>query len=65
MGTMKKVLINFVCVKVVIKLLDMNMLNNSNLMPAVIEAVKAYATVGEIIQVMKDVYGEYEEPIFF
>jgi methylmalonyl-CoA mutase N-terminal domain/subunit len=31
----------------------------------VIEAVKAYATVGEIIQVMKDVYGEYEEPIFF
>jgi methylmalonyl-CoA mutase N-terminal domain/subunit len=39
--------------------------NNSNLMPAVIEAVKAYATVGEIIQVMKDVYGEYEEPIFF
>jgi methylmalonyl-CoA mutase N-terminal domain/subunit len=34
-------------------------------MPIVIEAVQAYATVGEIIQVMKDVYGEYEEPIFF
>jgi methylmalonyl-CoA mutase N-terminal domain/subunit len=33
--------------------------------PTVIEAVKEYATVGEIIQVMKDVYGEYEEPIFF
>ena len=31
----------------------------------VIEAVKEYATVGEIIQVMKDIYGEYEEPIFF
>ncbi|RLD26950.1 MAG: methylmalonyl-CoA mutase [Bacteroidetes bacterium] len=40
-------------------------LQNVNLMPAVIEAVKAYASVGEIIQVMKDVYGEYEEPIFF
>jgi methylmalonyl-CoA mutase N-terminal domain/subunit len=40
-------------------------LQNVNLMPSVIEAVKAYATVGEIIQVMKDVYGEYEEPIFF
>ncbi len=40
-------------------------LQNVNLMPAVIEAVKAYATVGEIIQVMKDVYGEYDEPIFF
>ena len=40
-------------------------LQNVNLMPTVIEAVKAYASVGEIIQVMKDVYGEYEEPIFF
>ena len=38
---------------------------NKNLMPAAIEAVKAYASVGEIIQVLKDVYGEYEEPIFF
>ena len=38
---------------------------NTNLMPATIEAVKVYASVGEIIQVLKDVYGEYEEPIFF
>jgi methylmalonyl-CoA mutase N-terminal domain/subunit len=38
---------------------------SKNLMPIVIEAVKEYATVGEIIQVLKDVYGEYEEPIFF
>ena len=38
---------------------------NKNLMPATIEAVKIYASVGEIIQVLKDVYGEYEEPIFF
>ena len=36
-----------------------------NLMPAVIEAVKAYATVGEITQALKDVYGEYQEPIYF
>jgi methylmalonyl-CoA mutase N-terminal domain/subunit len=36
-----------------------------NLMPAVIEAVKAYATVGEIIQTLKSVYGEYQEPIYF
>ena len=35
-----------------------------NLMPVVIEAVKAYATVGEIIQTLKDVYGEFQEPIF-
>ena len=36
-----------------------------NLMPVTIEAVKAYASVGEIIQVLKEVYGEYDEPIFF
>jgi methylmalonyl-CoA mutase N-terminal domain/subunit len=34
-------------------------------MPATIEAVKAYATVGEIIGVIKEVYGEFKEPIFF
>lgn len=39
--------------------------NDNNLMPTVIDAVKEYATVGEITQVLKDVYGEYEEPIFF
>jgi methylmalonyl-CoA mutase N-terminal domain/subunit len=39
--------------------------NDKNLLPPVIEAVKEYATVGEIIQTLKDVYGEYEEPIFF
>ncbi|MFQ5334501.1 MAG: methylmalonyl-CoA mutase [Flavobacteriales bacterium] len=39
--------------------------NDENLMPSIIEAVKEYATVGEIIQVLKDEYGEFEEPIFF
>ncbi|MCF7810239.1 acyl-CoA mutase large subunit family protein [bacterium] len=38
---------------------------NLNLMPSIIEAVKAYATVGEITQALKDVYGEYNEPIYF
>ncbi len=38
---------------------------NLNLMPSVIEAVKAYATVGEIIQALKGIYGEYKEPIYF
>ena len=36
-----------------------------NVMPAVIEAVEAYATVGEICQVLKSVYGTYQEPIRF
>jgi methylmalonyl-CoA mutase, N-terminal domain len=34
-----------------------------NLMPPIINAVKAYATVGEICAALKDVFGEYEEPL--
>jgi len=33
-----------------------------NTMPYIMEAVHAYATLGEIIGVMKDVFGTYEEP---
>ena len=36
-----------------------------NLMPVILEAVHAYATVGEICGAMRDVFGEYQEqPIF-
>jgi methylmalonyl-CoA mutase N-terminal domain/subunit len=38
---------------------------NENLMPAILQAVHAYATVGEICGAMRDVFGEYQEqPIF-
>ncbi|MCC6721044.1 MAG: methylmalonyl-CoA mutase [Bacteroidia bacterium] len=40
-------------------------LNNKNLMPSIIQAVKEYCTVGEIVNAMKEVYGEFKEPIFF
>ena len=33
-----------------------------NTMPYIMEAVHAYATLGEIIGVMKEVFGTYEEP---
>ena len=33
-----------------------------NTMPYLMECVHAYATLGEIIQVMKEVFGVYEEP---
>jgi len=33
-----------------------------NTMPFIMEAVHAYATLGEIIQVMKEVFGVYHEP---
>ncbi|PYO02600.1 MAG: methylmalonyl-CoA mutase [Candidatus Rokuibacteriota bacterium] len=35
----------------------------ANLMPAIMEAVKAYATLGEIAQAMKNVFGEHKEPV--
>ena len=36
-----------------------------NLMPAILEAVRAYATLGEINRAMKDVFGEHKEPVKF
>ncbi|RJS80453.1 methylmalonyl-CoA mutase [Candidatus Bathyarchaeota archaeon] len=36
---------------------------NVNLMPTIIDAVKAYATLGEICDVLRKVYGEYKELI--
>ena len=36
---------------------------NENLMPVIIESVKAYATLGEICEELRQVYGEYKELI--
>lgn len=38
-------------------------IKNKNVMPYVLDAVKAYATVGEIMDVFKEIYGEYKEPV--
>jgi methylmalonyl-CoA mutase, N-terminal domain len=38
--------------------------DGENTMPATIEAVRAYATLGEICDALRDVYGLYEEPAF-
>ena len=38
---------------------------NENLMPAIINAVESYATLGEIVDSMKDVFGEWQEKVFF
>ncbi len=37
----------------------------ANTMPAIIECVKAYATVGEISDALRDVFGTYQEPALF
>ena len=38
---------------------------SANTMPAIIDAVKVYATVGEISDAMRDVFGTYQEPALF
>jgi methylmalonyl-CoA mutase N-terminal domain/subunit len=36
--------------------------SSDNIMPVLIEAVKAYATVGEITGALREVFGDYREP---
>jgi len=36
---------------------------NENLMPHIVASVRAYATLGEICNVMRDIFGEYKENI--
>jgi methylmalonyl-CoA mutase N-terminal domain/subunit len=38
---------------------------NANTMPLIIDAVKVYATVGEISDALRDVFGTYAEPALF
>lgn len=38
---------------------------NENLMPPILLAVKEYATLGEICNVLKEVFGEYKAPTIF
>ena len=36
----------------------------ANLMPAIIDAVRAYATLGEISDAMRSRFGEFDAPVF-
>jgi len=36
-----------------------------NMMPAILECVYSYATLGETCQILRDVFGEYEEPAIY
>jgi len=45
--------------------LDAALRNGENVMPAMLDAVKAYATLGEIVGVLQEVHGMYEEPVVF
>ncbi len=39
--------------------------NDINLMPILVKSAKAYATVGEMVEALKEVFGEYVEPAEF
>jgi len=39
--------------------------DQANTMPFILDAVKAYATVGEISDALRDVFGTYQEPALF
>jgi methylmalonyl-CoA mutase N-terminal domain/subunit len=49
------------------KLLDLKKAaeDNQNLMPFLLGCVKTYTTLGEIMNALKEVYGEYREPITY
>ena len=36
--------------------------SDENLMPFMVEAVQSYATVGEICDTLREVFGEYQRP---
>jgi methylmalonyl-CoA mutase N-terminal domain/subunit len=39
--------------------------DDDNLMPSMLDAVRAYATLGEIRHALEEVYGRFEEPVTF
>jgi methylmalonyl-CoA mutase, N-terminal domain len=51
--------------KTALKKLKTAAAGEENLMPFIIDAVKSYATVGEICGALKEVFGEYKEPALF
>jgi methylmalonyl-CoA mutase N-terminal domain/subunit len=38
---------------------------NRNVIPAMLDCARAYATLYEIREAMEQVYGSYREPVFF
>ncbi|CUS87998.1 methylmalonyl-CoA mutase family protein, partial [Candidatus Kryptobacter tengchongensis] len=48
-------------VKLSLKRLKEGALLGENLMPLIIECVEAYATIGEISDALREIWGEYKE----
>lgn len=52
-------------VKETLKALEKSAKEQKNVMPSLVECCKSYATVGEMANVFRDVFGEYMEPGIF
>ena len=52
-------------VDIILKQITESAQNGDNLFPIVLDAVRANATLGEIMQAMKDVFGTYSAPSGF
>ncbi|HLE35320.1 MAG TPA: methylmalonyl-CoA mutase family protein, partial [Nitrososphaerales archaeon] len=52
-------------VEQVLSRLEKTASRDENLMPFIIDAVKAYATLGEISNVFREVYGIYQPKVTF
>jgi methylmalonyl-CoA mutase, N-terminal domain len=51
------------CVEAALKEVEATARSDRNLMPAILNAVKVYATVGEISDALRRVFGEYQESV--
>jgi len=51
-------------VKQALKALELGIDQDENLMPKIVEAVKCYATIGEICGVMRGKWGEFRAPTY-
>ena len=38
--------------------------SGENLMPAIVDAVRVYATLGEVSDAMREPFGEFQAPVF-
>jgi methylmalonyl-CoA mutase N-terminal domain/subunit len=52
-------------VKQALKALRTAAADGDNLMPRILDCVRAYATLGEMCSTLKEEFGEYKEPIIF
>lgn len=55
---------NQVAAKAALEKIEVTARDGGNLMPVIIDAVRAYATLGEISDTMRRVFGEYRAPSF-